>query len=53
MALTKVQALKKYFSTKEKPVTNTELIQLRRDDREGFDELAEAASRELGEELTT
>lgn len=47
----KVQAIKDYFSTPEKPVTNQELIALRRDDKKGFDELAELFAKALGEEL--
>lgn len=46
--MTKVQALRDYFSTPEKPVANTELIELRRADPKGFDELAEAAAKALG-----
>jgi len=50
--MTKVQVLKEYFGT-IRPVTGTELIQLRRDDPAGYDELAELAAREMGVELDT
>lgn len=44
---TKVQALKQFFG-RERPVENTELLALRRDDPAGFDEMAEGAAKALG-----
>ena len=48
--LTKGEALKRFFSTESKPVTNEELIDLRKNDPEGYDELAEAAREALAGE---
>lgn len=53
MTISKVTALKTFFSTKTKPITNTELLALRREDKESFDELAKLCAVELGEELDT
>lgn len=52
MPIGKIKAIKDYFSTPDKPVTTMELTELRRDNIPGFDELAEGAAKELGEELT-
>ena len=49
--LTKVEALKKFFGTPAKPVTNQELTDLRKNDPKGFDELAQAAMETLLEEV--
>ena len=38
MAIGKIAAIKTFFSTPEKPVTVAELTELRREDRDGFDE---------------
>ena len=46
--MTRTEAIKEFFSTPEKPVTNSELIELRRADKEGFDELGEACLKALG-----
>lgn len=53
MPLGKVEALKRFFGDKGsvKPVGNTELIDFRREDPAGFDELAELAATALGETL--
>ena len=48
MPKTRIEALKVFFGTPEKPVTNIELIDLRRGDKAGFEELAEAAFKALG-----
>ena len=45
--MTKLEALKVFFSTPENPVTNQELTDLRKNDPQGFDELAEAAREAL------
>ena len=47
--MTRIQAIKAYFSTPDKPVTNSELIELRRADKEGFDKIGEACLIALGE----
>ena len=47
----KIEAIKKFFDVPGKPVTNGELIDLKRADPKGFDEIAEAAAKALGEEL--
>lgn len=52
MAIGKIRAIKEYFGVPNKPVTSTELVELRKADTKGFDELAEGAAKELGEELT-
>ena len=52
MSIGKITAIKKYFSVPDKPVTTNELVELRKDNREGFDELAELCAEALGEELT-
>ena len=49
--MTKVEALKTFFGTPLKPITDRELIDLRRDDPAGYDELAEAAMETLLEEV--
>lgn len=48
MEITRIQALKQYFSTPEKPLTNSELIELRKADPKGFNELAALVAKELG-----
>ena len=53
MPIGKIAAIRKYFSVPDKPVTTAELVELRRDNIPGFDELAEGAAEELGEELIT
>ncbi len=50
--MTKTGALKAFFSTEEKPITNQELLDLRRADAKGYDELAELCLVALGETLT-
>ena len=47
----KVGALQQFFGTEAKPVTTTELMDFRRHDMEGFDELAQLAARALGKIL--
>ncbi len=39
--MTKIEALKTFFSTEAQPVTNQELLQFKKEDPKGFDELAE------------
>lgn len=39
--MTKIEALKTFFSTEEHPVTNQELLQFKKVGPQGFDELAE------------
>lgn len=51
MTITKIKAIRDYFSTAEKPITSQELIELRKASSDSFDELAEGAAKELGEEL--
>lgn len=51
MAIGKVKAIKSFFDVPGKPVTTKELVELRKADPKGFDELAEGAAKELGEEL--
>lgn len=46
----RVEAIKKYFGD-IRPVENKELIELKRADSEGYEELAQGAARELGVEL--
>jgi len=47
--INKIQALKEYFGTPEKPITFSEIKELGSD---GVTELAELAAKELGKELT-
>jgi len=49
--MTKIEALKCFFSTSEKPVSTQELADLRQNDPRGFDELAEAAREALEAEV--
>ncbi len=49
--VTRIQAIREYFGTEEKPITTTELIELRKASPGSFDELAEGAAKELGKEL--
>ena len=50
-SIKKAASLKEYFSTPERPVTNKELMDLVRTDKEGYDELAIGAAKELGKVL--
>jgi len=43
----KIEALKSYFETPEKPVTFQELMELRKSDPKGYAELAELAQEAL------
>jgi len=43
----KIEAIKRFFSTPEKPVANTELLEFRRADPKGFDEVADACIKAL------
>lgn len=45
--MTKIEALKQFFSTEDRPVTNQELLAFKKEDPQGFDELAEAVLVEL------
>jgi len=49
--ITRIAALKDFFGTETKPVTNQELMALRRASAEEFDALAEAAAKALGHEV--
>ena len=51
MPIGKVEAIKRFFSVPDKPITNSELIDFRRTDPAGFDELAALAATALGEIL--
>jgi hypothetical protein len=53
MPISKIQAIKTYFSTLERPVDNMEVIHLARGNKKDFDELADGAIKELGETLIT
>ena len=44
-------ALKKFFSTVDRPVTNGELVELMKADKKAYHDLAEQAAKALGEEL--
>ena len=41
MEKTRAQAMKDYFGSEEKPVTNTELIQFAREDKPGYEEVGD------------
>ena len=41
--MTKAEAMRAFFSTPEKPVTNSELMAFRKGDPKGYNELGEAA----------
>lgn len=41
MVHTRATAIKEYFNTPEKPVTNTELIQFAREDKPGYEEIGD------------
>lgn len=47
----KVDALKQFFATPEKPVTASELMDFRKFDTKGFDELAELAAKAMGQSI--
>lgn len=49
--MTKTKAITIYFSTDERPVSTKELLDLKRNDPAGWDELAQGAAAELGEAL--
>lgn len=49
--ITRIAALKDFFGVPNKPVTNQELIDLRRAGPEEFDKLAEACAKALGHEV--
>lgn len=45
--MTAIQALKEFFSVPERPVTNAELMELKKADSAGFTALAEEAKKAL------
>ena len=45
--MTKAEAMRQFFSTPGKPLTNAELIAFRREDKEGYDEIGEACVKAL------
>ncbi|MFZ5932574.1 MAG: hypothetical protein ACOYT7_00595 [Patescibacteria group bacterium] len=50
--MTSIQVLKTFFgSDGSRPVTNAELVELRKGDPKGYEWLVEEAARELGVEL--
>lgn len=49
--ISRIDAIKKFFGT-ERPVTNAELIEFRKADAKGFNEIAADCAKALGEELT-
>ena len=51
MSISKIEAIKRYFSTPDKPMENTEIIQLVKANKKDFDELGEQAVIALGETL--
>lgn len=51
MPIGKISVIKQYFSTPERPVITQELVELRKDDKKSFDELAKLCAEALGEEL--
>ena len=48
----KVAAITEYMGVKAKPVTNKEMMALRKEDKAGFDWMAEACAKGLGKTLT-
>ena len=46
--MTRIEKVKKFFSTPEKPVTNAELLAFKKGDPEGFEKIADAIDK--GEE---
>ena len=51
MTIKKADALKQFFGVPDKPVTNTELMDFAKNDRQGYDELARLAAAALEESL--
>jgi hypothetical protein len=49
MAKMSMQSIKDFFGTEEKPVTNAELIELRKADQDGYDELSRLSEAALGQ----
>ena len=49
--VTKAVAIKEFFSVPGKPITNAEMLDMPRNDRAGYDELAQLAAKALGYEL--
>lgn len=47
--MTRAQAIKQFFSTPEKPVTNHELIEFRKADEKGYDEIGDLCIKALEE----
>lgn len=52
MPISKVTAIKDFFGVPGKPVTLAELKELRATDKDGYDDIAEACAKALGETLT-
>jgi len=48
----KVAAITEYMGVKAKPVTNKEMMALRKGDKAGFDWMAEECAKALGKTLT-
>ena len=49
MAHSRATAMKEYFGTPEKPVTNSELIQFAREDKPGYEEIGDLCIGALGQ----
>ena len=51
MSISKIEAIKRYISTNERPMENIEIIQLVKGDKKAFDEIGEQCAKALGETL--
>jgi hypothetical protein len=49
--ITRIDALKQFFGVPDKPVTNAELMDLRRASADEFDKLAEECAKALGHSI--
>jgi len=49
--MTRLVAIKKFFHSEKKPVTNTELLELARANKKAFEELGDLCLAALGEKL--
>ena len=49
--MTRMAAIKKFFHSDAKPVTNTELLDFARTDKKGYEEIGDLCLAALGEKL--
>lgn len=47
--MTRVEAIRKFFASEEKPLKNSELLQFAKEDKKGFEEIGELCLKHYGE----